>query len=77
MIIKGTVTYQDFEGGFWGIIDEEGNKFVPIGRLPERLRIDGMKVRADVEPVQMFGTTMWGTHVQVTSIETDQTEPAR
>jgi len=76
MIIQGTVTYQDFEGGFWGIIDKDGNKFVPVGHLPERVRVDGLKVRADVEPVQMFGTTMWGTHVKVTSIESDTSKPA-
>jgi hypothetical protein len=68
MKIKGTVTYQDFEGGFWGIVDSDGNKYVPIDRLPESVRKDGQKVTADVESVHMLGTVMWGTHVKITSI---------
>jgi len=70
MTIEGTVTFQDFEGGFWGIIDSEGNKYVPIDRLPDDFRVDGKKITADLETVHMLGTTMWGTHVKVTSIAT-------
>ena len=68
MNIEGKVTYQDLEGGFWGIIDSEGNKYVPIDRLPDEVRKDGTHVKAELETVHMLGTTMWGSHVKVVSI---------
>lgn len=68
MKIEGTITYLDFEGGFWGIIGSSGDKFVPVESLPEEIQVDGLEISATVEPVQMIGTTMWGTHVKVSSI---------
>ena len=68
MKIVGTVRYQDLEGGFWGIIDKDGNKYVPIERLPDEFRKDGLKIHAELETVHMLGTTMWGTHVKVNAI---------
>ena len=68
MQIKGKITYQDLEGGFWGIIGTDGNKYVPIERLPDHIRVDGLAIQADVEPVHMMGTTMWGKHVRIVSI---------
>ena len=68
MIIKGTVKYQEHEGGFWGIIDAEGKKWRP-GNFPEQLKQDGLEVELDVEVqtdvVSMF---MWGTDIQISSI---------
>ena len=60
MQIKGTISFQELEGGFWGIIGSDGNKYVPIEPLPDNIRVDGLAVQADVEPVHMLGTTMWG-----------------
>ncbi len=68
MKIEGRITYQELEGGFWGIIGTGGDKYVPIERLPEDVQVDGLAIHADVEPVQMLGTTMWGTHVKINSI---------
>ena len=68
MKIEGKVTYQDLEGGFWGIVDNNGKRYVPIERLPDHVRIDGKRIRADLEPVHMVGTAMWGEHVKVASI---------
>ncbi|GMQ81820.1 MAG: hypothetical protein BMS9Abin05_1256 [Rhodothermia bacterium] len=68
MKIEGKITYQDLEGGFWGIIGSGGDKYVPIEHLPEEVQVDGLEISANVEPVQLLGTTMWGTHVKVTSI---------
>ncbi len=68
MQIEGKITFQDLEGGFWGIISSDGKKYVPIERLPEDFRIDGLAIRADVEEVLVLGTSMWGKHVRVVSI---------
>ncbi len=70
MKIEGKISYQDLEGGFWGIIDTDGKRYVPVERLPDHVRIDGMRIRADLEPVHMVGTAMWGEHVKVASITT-------
>lgn len=71
MQIEGKITFQDLEGGFWGIISSDGKKYVPIERLPEDFRVDGLKIRANVEEVLVLGTSMWGKHVQIISIVLD------
>ena len=68
MKIKGNVSYQDLEGGFWGIIDSAGNRYVPVEGLPSECLVDGIAIIAEVEPVEMLGTTMWGSYVKVSSI---------
>jgi hypothetical protein len=66
--IKGRVTYQDLEGGFWGIISSTGDRFVPVEPLPDDCREDGLEIDATVEPAHVLGTTMWGTHVKILDI---------
>ena len=58
----GTVVYHDFEGGFYGIVDSDGNRWLPYETLPEALRHDSLAVRflyqrsnADVS-IQMWGS---------------------
>jgi hypothetical protein len=68
MQIEGKISYQDLEGGFWGIISSEGNKYVPIEKLPEIFRVDGLEISAELEEVLVLGTTMWGQHVRVVRI---------
>ncbi len=68
MKISGRVTFQDFEGGFWGIISGGGDKFVPVEGIPEIYRIEGLSVDADVEPVSVISTSMWGKHVKLIAI---------
>ncbi len=69
MKIEGNVVYLDLEGGFWGIIANNGKKFVPINALPSEFQSDGQAVAAEMEPVHVLGTTMWGEHVKINSIE--------
>ena len=66
--IRARVTYQDLEGGFWGLISENGDRFVPIEPLPDTLRSDGLEVDATIEPAHVLGTTMWGQHVKLLDI---------
>ena len=68
MNIEGNVSYQDFEGGFWGIVSLDGKKYMPIQALPDKMQVDGLKVIAEVELVQMLGSAMWGIPVRVHSI---------
>lgn len=41
--LRGTVRYKDFEGGFWGLDANNGNKYMPTG-LNEALLVDGIVV---------------------------------
>ncbi len=65
----GTVTYVDLEGGFYGIIADDGERYLPTN-LAEDYRVDGLRVRfsADVEE-DTAGFQMWGTQVTILTIE--------
>lgn len=65
MKIKGTVKHQSLSGGFWGIIDGDGNKWKPQ-EMPKALQKEGLKVEIDAEKaaggISIF---MWGTTIKV------------
>lgn len=65
MKIKGTVKYQSLSGGFWGIIDADGNKWKPQ-EMPKALQKEGLKVEVEAEKagggISIF---MWGTTIKI------------
>ena len=64
----GTVIYQDLEGGFYGIIADDGRQYLPIS-LPEELKENGTMVSFVFRPVQDTASIfMWGEQVQIVSI---------
>ncbi len=66
---SGTVRFQEMEGGFWGIIADDGRKFDPMG-LDKKFQKDGLRVRFDAEPdTDRMSTHMWGTIITVVRIE--------
>ena len=67
--ITATVVHLDFEGGFWGLVDDDGNKLRPVDPLPESVQEDGLRVEARVEPAQGMSFAMWGRAVRVLSID--------
>lgn len=67
--IKGTITYQNIETGFWGIIDTAGNKWM-IVNMPEQLKYDGKKVEVSIEPIDAMSFAMWGTPAKLIAFET-------
>jgi len=66
--IRGKIKYINLEGGFYGIIDKQGNKYLPIN-LPKQYQVDGLnvfvkaKIRKDI-----VTTSMWGTPIQIIEI---------
>ncbi|MDD5419433.1 MAG: DUF333 domain-containing protein [Methanomicrobiaceae archaeon] len=58
---RGTVTFVDLEGGFYGIVGDDGRPYLPLN-LSERYRVDGMsivfagRVAEDTATIQMWGT---------------------
>ena len=66
---RGTVRFIDLEGGFYGIIGDDGKKYDPVN-LSQEFQVDGLpvrfkaKVRDDVASIRM-----WGTPVEIVTIE--------
>lgn len=68
--IKGKVAYQDFSGGFYGIIADNGKEYRPVN-MPNQLKKDGARVSVVIskakEEVSIF---MWGESVKIISFHT-------
>jgi hypothetical protein len=66
---RGTIRYMDFEGGFYGIVADSGERYDPIN-LPAGYRKDGLRVRFQVkEKKGMASFHMWGKIVEIVKIE--------
>ena len=44
----GTIQYNDFEGGFYGIVGDNGEAYDPIN-LPTEFEEDGLRVKYSIE----------------------------
>jgi hypothetical protein len=65
MKIKGSVTFQNVSGGFWGIIDEDGNKWKPL-EMPIELQKEGLKVEISAKKAAGgMSIFMWGTSIKI------------
>ena len=62
--IEGKVVRVELEGGFWGVIDSAGNRYVPIDPLERPFLGNGLSISADIELVTVFSATMWGKHAR-------------
>lgn len=67
--INGKVVYVAVEGGFYGLVSEDGQRYLPTD-LPREFRQDGLPVRVRLEPLPAtVGFRMWGTKVRLLTIE--------
>jgi hypothetical protein len=65
----GTVQYVELEGGFYGLVADDGTRYDPSG-LPEAFQEDGLRVSFQVEPREgVLTTRMWGQVVSLIEIE--------
>lgn len=69
---SGTVKFLSFEGGFYGIVDDNGTSYDPImGGLPQEYCIDGLHISYTLmEYAGILTYHMWGTPVEVLSLAT-------
>lgn len=79
--LKGQVLFQEFEGGFFGFIDENGNKYTPIGMDKKHLR-HGLVIEISGRVISdMITTTQFGEVIKVESVsiidESNAAEPGR
>ncbi len=65
----GTVKYMDFEGGFYGIIADDGSRYDPMN-LPEGFKIDGLRVIFSAIIKRDFVSFhMWGIVIEIIDIQ--------
>ena len=73
--IKGTVTFISIEGGFYGIIGDDGEKYLPLSlpdeykKIDMRISIKG-KIRDDI-----MTTQQWGKSVEIVEIQKLSNDP--
>jgi hypothetical protein len=64
----GTVVYNDFEGGFYGIVTSDGMQYYPLN-LPEELQVNGLPVTfTGTIDTGVATTVQWGTPIRLTSV---------
>jgi hypothetical protein len=70
MKIKGKVTFQNLGVGFWGIIDDEGQKWRPL-KMPRKLQKEGLEVEIEAEEsANQMSVFMWGKAIEIKSHKT-------
>lgn len=67
--VKGTVEHVELEGGFWGVIGDDGKRY-DVVNLPKEFQQQGLRVEfvGRLRPGRV-SFHMWGVIVEVISIE--------
>ena len=66
---EGSISYQEFEGGFFGIITDDGNKYKPVN-LPINFQKDGLRIRFEGKlNADLVGIHMWGTLIEIINMK--------
>ena len=66
---SGTIQFNDFEGGFYGIVGDNGEYYDPIN-LPSDFKEDGLQVRYTIKILEnQTSVHMWGSVVKIIRIE--------
>ena len=67
--MTGVIVYNEIEGGFYGILTDDGKKYNPIN-LDDSFKKAGLRVRFDANVKKdMVGIHMWGQYVEILKIE--------
>ena len=65
----GRIQYNDFEGGFYGIVSDDGEDYDPIN-LPDDFKEDGLLVSFKLVVLEnQVSYHMWGEVVRIINIE--------
>jgi hypothetical protein len=60
-----TVRHIDLEGGFYGLVTEDGRNLDPVN-LPKEFQQDGLRLEVRVVPLRnQTSIHMWGTQVRI------------
>jgi hypothetical protein len=65
---EATVRFQDLEGGFYGLVTDDGQRYDPIN-LPREFQEDGLRVHVVARVREdMASVHAWGVLVEISSI---------
>lgn len=65
---SGTVTFIDLEGGFYGIVADDGTRYLPQN-LPHDFAKDGLEVTFTAEVIEDVATIQqWGIPIEIIEI---------
>lgn len=68
LTFQGEVVFVEIEGGFYGIVDQNGQKYLP-SNLPDVLKQKGLKVRGTAELKSgKMGFKQWGKMIDIIEI---------
>lgn len=62
------VVYVTLEGGFYGLVADNGVRYEPLALAP-RFRRHGMRLRVRARPVDVASIRMWGKPVHIVNAE--------
>lgn len=66
--LTGQVTSSNIEGGFYGIIGDDGKKYQPTN-LPRKFKKDGLIIQFDAKvKANIMSTFQWGTIVELSNV---------
>lgn len=66
---KGTIKYIDLEGGFYGIVGDNGERY-EVHNLSKEFQIDGLRVYFEAKiQTDVMCIHMWGTLIELSKIE--------
>lgn len=64
---NGIVRYLTFEGGFYGIIGDNGENYLP-DNLSDEFKVDGLKIYFEGTITDLTTTVQWGRTITITKI---------
>lgn len=68
--IAGKIHYHEIEGGFWGILSDDGKKYMPVN-TPNQLKTEGAIIRVRARILRDYiSNYMWGDTIEIISFET-------
>jgi hypothetical protein len=71
---NGIIQYEDLEGGFYGILADSGERYLPLN-LNDTFKADGLRVNFSAYPASVSTISMWGTPVRLVTIVVVPGEP--
>ena len=71
-LYHGTVVFVKENGGFFGIVRDDGKRLYPVN-LPEAYQRDGLRIIFSYVPVAVAVNIPWGQPIKIYSIIEEQT----
>jgi len=74
-VVTGKIVFNNLEGGYYGIITEDGQRYDPDG-LPPEYRRDGLRIKARIKIRDVASIHLWGHAVEIVEIKELDSQPS-